>query len=197
MTSCHYLTLLRGINVGGRNVIRMSDLKACFEGIGCVNVASLIQSGNVIFRYKETDTARLMNKIERALSARFAYASRVVVLTRAQLARVVERAPPGFGENPGTYRYDVIFLRQPLTATAAMKSVSLREGVDAAYKGEGVLYFSRLVRKLTQSYLPKIVALPAYQSMTIRNWNTTTKLLALMEHSNKDYLRTTVTPKNG
>jgi uncharacterized protein (DUF1697 family) len=72
MTSGHYLAMLRGINVGGRNVIRMSDLKACFEGIGCVNVASLIQSGNVIFRYKETDTARLMNKIERALSARFA-----------------------------------------------------------------------------------------------------------------------------
>src|SRR5262245_31050978 len=91
MTSGHYLALLRGINVGGRNVIRMNDLKTCFEGFGCVNVASLIQSGNVIFRYKETDTTRLMNKIERALSARFAYASRVVVLTRAQLAGVVVR----------------------------------------------------------------------------------------------------------
>jgi len=192
MTSGHYLALLRGINVGGRNVIRMSDLKAGFEGIGCVNVASLIQSGNVIFRYKETDTARLMNKIERALSARFAYASRVVVLTHDQLAFIVEGAPAGFGENPGKYKYDVIFLRQPLTATVAMKSVSLREGVDAAYKGQGVLYFSRLVSKLTQSHLPRIVALRVYQSMTIRNWNTTTKLLALMEHSNKDYLRTTI-----
>jgi uncharacterized protein (DUF1697 family) len=70
--------------------------------------------------------------------------------------------------------------------------VSLREGVDAAHKGEGVLYFSRLVSKLTQSHLPKIVALSAYQSMTIRNWNTTTKLLALMEHSNKDYLHRTI-----
>jgi uncharacterized protein (DUF1697 family) len=56
MTSGHYLALLRGINVGGRNVIRMSDLKACFEGIGCVNVASLIQSGNVIFRYNVSHT---------------------------------------------------------------------------------------------------------------------------------------------
>jgi uncharacterized protein (DUF1697 family) len=192
MTSGQYLALLRGINVGGRNVIRMNDLKACFQGIGCVNVASLIQSGNVIFRYKETDTATLMSKIERALSARFAYTSRVVVLSRAQLAYVVERAPAGFGRNPGKYKYDVIFLRQPLTANAAIKSVSLREGVDAAYKGEGVLYFSRLVSKLTQSHLPKIVALTAYQSMTIRNWNTTTKLFALMEHSNKDYLPTTI-----
>src|SRR5262249_30229448 len=65
-------------------------------------------------------------------------------------------------------------------------------GCDTAHKGEGVLYFSRLVSKLTQSHLPKIVAISAYQSMTIRNWNTTTKLLALMEHSNKDYLRTTI-----
>ena len=62
-----------------------------------------------------------------------------------------------------------------------MKNVRIKEGVDTAYKGKYVLYFSRLDSKASQSYLTKIIKLPVYQNMTIRNWNTTTKLLALME----------------
>jgi uncharacterized protein (DUF1697 family) len=186
VASGRYLALLRGINVGGHNIIKMADLKACFEDMGCMEVATLIQSGNVVFRSEEAGAARLMSQIEQALSARFAYASRVVVLTHAQLARIVERAPDGFGERPDSHKYDVIFLRKPLTAAEAMKSVSLKVGVDTAQAGNGVLYFSRLAGKLTQSHLSKIVTLPAYQSMTIRNWNTTTKLFALMESKPPD-----------
>ena len=62
-----------------------------------------------------------------------------------------------------------------------MKSVSTREGVDQAWEGDGVLYFSRLIERATQSHLSRIAGLPVYQDMTIRNWNTTTKLLALMD----------------
>ena len=56
-----------------------------------------------------------------------------------------------------------------------------KTGVDAAHAGKGVLYFSRLTSRASQSRLNKIISLPIYQSMTIRNWNTTTKLLELME----------------
>jgi uncharacterized protein (DUF1697 family) len=181
MKSGCYLALLRGINVGGRHIIKMADLKACFQEIGCTDVTTFIQSGNVIFRNQERDVATLMRQIERTLSARFAYASRVVVLTHARLARVVQRAPAGFGSKPGQYRYDVIFLRAPLTTAEAMKCVSLREGVDTVHKGTGVLYFSRLISKAAQSHLAKIVSLPVYRHMTIRNWNTTTRLFAMME----------------
>ena len=181
MTSMHYLALLRGINVSGRNVIKMTDLKACFEMIGCSDVATYIQSGNVVFRSEELDTNTLVIAIERALSAHFAYMSRVVVLTHTQLAHIVEHAPAGFGTEPEHYRYDVIFLKSPLTATEAMHSVSLKPGVNTAHVGPGVLYFSRLISKAAQSQLSRIITLPVYQYMTIRNWNTTTKLLALME----------------
>ena len=181
MTPVRYLALLRGINVGGGNVIRMADLKGCFEEMGFEAVATYIQSGNVLFRSEEKDPARLVTRIERALSARFAYASRVVLRTHKQLAHVVEHAPRGFGKAPGKYRYDVIFLKEPLTEAEAMKSVSTKPGVDAAHKGKGVLYFSRLASKAAQSRLTRIVGLPVYQHMTIRNWNTTTQLLSLME----------------
>jgi uncharacterized protein (DUF1697 family) len=67
-----------------------------------------------------------------------------------------------------------------LTTSAAMKSVPIKQGVDEAHAGPGVLYFSRLVSKAAQSRLSKIVSMPMYKSMTIRNWNTTTKLLQMM-----------------
>ena len=58
--------------------------------------------------------------------------------------------------------------------------ISLREGVDRAAAGNGVLYFSKLIEKATQSRLSKIISLPEYRLMTVRNWNTTRKILELV-----------------
>jgi uncharacterized protein (DUF1697 family) len=68
----------------------------------------------------------------------------------------------------------------PLTATKALKQVPTKGGVDQVASGPGALYFSRLTSKATQSRLSRVVSMPIYQSMTIRNWNTTTKLLQMM-----------------
>jgi len=100
--------------------------------------------------------------------------------------KAVEDAPRGFGEDQAHYRYDVIFLRPSVSESEAMESVSTREGVDQVWAGDGVLYFSRLTEWATQSRLSRIVGLPVYQEMTIRNWNTTTKLLALMDSRSGD-----------
>ena len=175
-----YVALLRGINVGGKNLIRMPALRACFEAQGFTEVATYIQSGNVLFTAGEAATPRLTRRIEEALEAAFRYRATVVLRSRAQLAAAVARAPRGFGASPARYRYDVIFLVPPLTAAAALRQVPLREGVDAAAAGPGVLYFSRLIAKASQSRLAAIVGLPIYRSMTIRNWNTTTTLLRLL-----------------
>ena len=176
-----YVALLRGINVGGKNLIKMIDLKACMEVLGFEDVHTYIQSGNVLFSAAGSDRAKLTKQIEGALSKTFNYESRVVVRSRQQMKDIITHAPKGFGSDPATYRYDVIFLKEPLTAAKAMKSVSTKEGVDQAFAGKGVLYFSRLSSRATQSNLTRIIYMPVYQSMTIRNWNTTTKLLSLME----------------
>ncbi|MEW6086616.1 MAG: DUF1697 domain-containing protein [Chloroflexota bacterium] len=181
MAETFYLALLRGINVGGNNIIKMSDLKTCFESMGLTDVLTYIQSGNVLFKSAEKDKAKLTKEIEAGLSRQFRYEARSVVVTYKQLKQAVEEAPRGFGKAPDKFRYDVIFLKEPLTPKEAMKSVSVKEGVDNAYTGKDVLYFSRLIIKAAQSHLTRIIGLPVYQSMTIRNWNTTTKLLALME----------------
>lgn len=181
MADIQYLALLRGINVGGKNIIKMMDLKACFESLGFSDVVTYIQSGNVLFKSAEKDKAKLTNRVEKELSKQFDYPSRLVIVTHKELKEIVHNAPRGFGAEPDKFRYDVIFLKEPLTPKEALKSVSTKEGVDATYAGEHILYFSRLISKATQSRLTRIISLPIYQSMTIRNWNTTTKLLALME----------------
>jgi uncharacterized protein (DUF1697 family) len=103
------------------------------------------------------------------------------VRSRRQMQGVVARAPKGFGTQPATYRYDVIFLKEPLSAKTAIKAVPTNPAVDASHAGTGVLYFARLTAKATASRMSKIVTSPIYASVTIRNWNTTTKLLSLMD----------------
>ena len=174
-----YVALLRGINVGGKNVISMPALKACVEAQGLRDVATYIQSGNVLFSAARSER-RLTRLLEGALSKTFAYRSRVVIRSSGQMKATVEGAPKGFGERPGTYRYDVIFLIDPLTPDEAMKCATARRGVDHVHAGDGVLYFSRLISRAAESRLIRIAATPAYQNMTIRNWNTTTRLVGLM-----------------
>jgi len=176
-----YLVLLRGINVGGNNIIKMTALKACFEDMGFSNVATFIQSGNVLFESAGKNVAKLTEKIEKALSKQFSYKSRVVVVSHDILKAVVKRAPKGFGKEPMKYRYDIMFLMPGVSAREAIKQISVKGGVDQVWAGEGVVYFSRLTSRAAQSSLPRIIQKPVYQSMTMRNWNTTTKLLAMME----------------
>jgi uncharacterized protein (DUF1697 family) len=176
-----YVALLRGINVGGKNLIKMPALKECFEAHGFEDVSTYIQSGNVIFSAAKSGAGEQAGRIEEMLASTFDVPIRVVLRSRAQMRTVVNRAPDGFGSDPARYRYDVIFLRPPLSATRAMKDVSTKPGVDQVSPGTGVLYFSRLISKATQSHLNRMVGLRMYQDMTIRNWNTTTKLLDLLE----------------
>lgn len=180
-TTPRYLALLRGINVGGKNIIKMTALKEAFASMGLGDVVTYIQSGNVLFTSESTNQKSLTEKIEKNLTEQFHYPARVVVISQTELHDIVHNAPPHFGSQPELYRYDVLFLKPPLTAREALQEVPLKEGVDTVYSGKGVLYFSRLISKATQSRLSRIVGTPLYQQLTIRNWNTTTKLLALMK----------------
>jgi uncharacterized protein (DUF1697 family) len=177
-----YVALLRGINVGGKNLIKMPALKAAFEDDGFDNVSTYIQSGNVLFDAPDADSAKLTKRIEKMLAEAFDYIPTVVVRSRRQMRAIVDRAPKEFGSEPAKYRYDVLFLKEPLTAKEALKHVPTNPTVDTAHAGTGALYFSRLTARATASRLNKIVGSPIYANMTIRNWNTTTKLLALMSN---------------
>jgi uncharacterized protein (DUF1697 family) len=174
-----YVALLRGINVGGNNLIKMCDLRTCFEDMGFTRTQTYIQSGNVLFCTKAANKSKLEKSIEKALCDRFGCASSVVLVSAEELKKIVAQAPPGFGKEPNRYRYDVVFVKQPLNSAEVLPQISAKPGVDTAHAGEHAIYFRRLISKASQSHLTKLVQRPVYKSVTIRNWNTTTKLLEM------------------
>lgn len=174
-----YVALLRGINVGGNHPVRMQDLQNVLAGIGATDVITYIQSGNVIFRHGEADSVHLSGIIEQALRRRFGFDIPTVVVTATQLRQVIAEAPDGFGRESDRYRYDVLFVKPPMTVNTVMEAVPVNPDVDRKTAGPGVVYFSRLTALASRSRLSRIVGTPVYRFVTIRNWNTTTKLLSL------------------
>jgi uncharacterized protein (DUF1697 family) len=175
-----YVVLLRGINVGGKNIVPMAALRAMLGELGYSDVATYIASGNVILG-SDRKPATIKREIEAALPKAFRLHSELVavlVLTRAQLKAIVDGKPPGFGEQPDAYHCDAIFL-MGIDAAAAMRAFDPRPGVDTVWAGDGVIYSQRLSAQRTKSRLSKVMGSPLYSSMTIRNWATTTKLLEL------------------
>ncbi len=171
-----YVALLRGINVGGNNIIKMAALRAAFERSGFTDVTTYIASGNVLFCAPSTPKPKLTLAIEKMLSETFAYASCVVVVSAKELARVIDEIPAQFGSDATRFHYDVIFVKEPLTTAEALAEVTAHPEVDAVAVGKHALYFRRLKARATSSHLAKIVGRPVYKSLTIRNWNTTKKL---------------------
>jgi uncharacterized protein (DUF1697 family) len=105
----------------------------------------------------------------------------VTLRSHRQLRAIVTGAPRGFGEDPDTYRSDVLFLFGPSTAAELAAGMRTRAGVDQVTPGSGVIYWERLAARATQSLISKMASTPAYQEMTIRNWRTTTTLLRMLD----------------
>jgi uncharacterized protein (DUF1697 family) len=175
-----YVVLLRGINVGGKNKVPMSALKKSMEDLGYTHVRTYIASGNVILK-SDRPASEVQAQIEAALPHRFRLDSdliRVLVMTPNRLNAVINKKPRGFGEQPGKYHSDVIFLIG-IDPDQVMSAFDPREGVDRIWQRNGVIYSQRLSSLRTRSRLNKIMGTPAYKAMTIRSWSTATKLLEL------------------
>ena len=177
-----YVVLLRGINVGGKNVVPMAGLRRCLEDLGFASVSTYIASGNALLASDEP-ADEIRTRIEAGLSRSFKLDSeliRVLVLSRPQLQAVIDNKPNGFGEQPENYHSDAIFLMD-IDAAQVMPVFSPREGVDKVWPGDGVIYSQRLSAERTKSRLNKAMASPLYKSMTIRTWRTTVALLDMLK----------------
>jgi uncharacterized protein (DUF1697 family) len=104
---------------------------------------------------------------------------KILALTRGQLQAVINNKPKGFGEQPEKYYSDAIFLMD-IALSDAMSVFNPKEGIDSVWPGDGVIYSQRLGVMRTKSRLNRIIGTVPYQSMTIRNWTTTTKLLEMV-----------------
>ena len=129
MEKNEYLVLLRGINVGGKNIIKMDELKKLFENLKFTNVKTYIQSGNIIFNDYENNKIKLTEKIEKALFKKLNNEINIVILTFSEMKEIINEKPNGFGEDK-EYKYDVIYFVKPLEPKTAIKEIKAREGAD-------------------------------------------------------------------
>jgi len=173
-----YIALIRGINVGRAKRVAMADLRALVEALGCSDVRTLLNSGNIVFTAPSDSAENFAARIEEALSERLGVFAKVIVLTAAELATVVEDNPLGEVASDSS-RLLVAFLGNPEDRTQLeplleqdWKSEVLALGVRVAYLWcpDGVLA-SRLV---------KAVGRVLGDTTTTRNWATVMKIRGLL-----------------
>lgn len=172
-----YVALLRGVNVGGKNVLPMAELRAIFAGAGCVEVVTCIQSGNVVFGASGECVAGLPAAMEGAIADRFGIRS-PVVLRSAEEMRGVLAGNPFAGAPEETLH--VYFLRDWPSA-AAVKGLDPERstGDSFAVKGREIYLYlpAGMARtKLTNVYFDRALGTVC----TARNWKTVGRLVGML-----------------
>jgi uncharacterized protein (DUF1697 family) len=175
------VSMLRGVNVGGHNKIRMDALRALCESLGLRDPQTYVQSGNVVFRTKEPDLAALANRIEDAIEESFGFRPAVIIRTTSELRALVAKNPFGRrrGINPG--KLLVTFLADDPSAEARDRVLQIKtEPEELRIDGREVyIYFPNGMGRTKLSW-PTIAKMLG-TSGTGRNWNSVTKLLEIAE----------------
>jgi uncharacterized protein (DUF1697 family) len=174
-----YVALLRGINVGGKTLVKMADLKTCVEGLGVDNVSTFIASGNVLFETRERSVEQLQAKLERAIEKRFRLPVKVVVLDRASYARIV-RAIPKAWIGDASVRANVAFVRPGTDARKVVRELDPDPAIEQVKAVRGAILWATKRTALNRSVMRKLIAGAVYKEMTVRNLNTTLKLHELL-----------------
>lgn len=176
-----FVALLRGINVGGNNIISKEQLRELFLSLGFNGVRTYIQSGNVLFQSNKRSAKALSKVIEAALSARFSYPARAVVLSYAQYNAAVESAPENWGKD-ALQKHNALFLLGDATVNGVVDELPpSKADVEHVSRGENVIFWSVSKERVTETSYMKLAKSPVYKSVTIRNHNTVFKLLQLFD----------------
>lgn len=179
-TSNVFVALLRGVNVGGNNMISMSSLKESFEALGFTDVVTYINSGNIVFKTKEADARKLEKKIEQMLVKNYKLDSKVVIRSLSEMAHIVQSLPSQW-TGDSRWRYNVIFLRHSIDSEEILAEIEVKKGVEEVVYCPGALFWSAKIEALTRTNMLKLSSRKMYHDMTIRNVNTTRKLYELMK----------------
>ena len=172
-----YLALLRGINVGGKNILPMKGLRELITDLGCENVTTYIQSGNVVFQAKAEQ--ELAGKIEAGILERFGVKSPVILRTLDELKRTVD-GNPFLLEGSEESSLHVMFLKEQ-PSLERIKSLDPERSPGDRFAVVGRDIFLHLQNhaaktKLTNAYFDSKLATIS----TGRNWRTVNRLREMM-----------------
>jgi uncharacterized protein (DUF1697 family) len=174
-----YIALLRGINLGPRNRVAMPALREALEEAGFEDVATYVQSGNVVLTSRaKPETVR--RKVEQAIADRFDLEIPVVVRTRAELAAVVKRNPLGkVATEPKRYQVSFLEKKLPAKTLKELEAVAAPSERVAAHGRE--LYAWHPAGVARSKLWSKLAGNDLGVTATARNWTTVEALLELAD----------------
>ncbi len=176
----NYVAFLRGVNVGGKSLLKMADLTLALSEAGFAEVKTYIQSGNIIFTAEESNTNQLAEKIKLTIQNRFGLSVEVVVISKARWQAVIDSAPKWWGKDKAQ-KHNILILIPPFNMGEVINAIGdLKPEIEVVKAGEGVVYQSLSLEMFGRATSGKLASKPVYKRMTIRNYNTATKLLSLL-----------------
>lgn len=173
-----YAAFLRGINVGGKNKVKMETLREICASIGLENVKTYINSGNVIFETANSDDKKIAEKIEKAIEKEFALHIKTIVRSISEMEEIIENNPfDGQFENDKDLH--VFFLDEELSDEKRKMLLSNNnENEKFAVRGREIFYL--LQGSFSDSLMGKdYIGKKLKVSATARNWRTVNKVLEL------------------
>lgn len=173
-----HLALLRGINVGGKNLIKMSELVAAMTNDGFANVKSYINSGNILFDANlEKDLAQ---RVKQSIKNHSGLDIDVVVVEAERWTNIVLNAPKTWGQRED-WKHNIIVVIPPCTTQEILDAVGeLKPEYESLEVGDGVLYQSISLKYFGRARSGAFAGKPIYKKMTVRNYNTAIKLKDLL-----------------
>jgi uncharacterized protein (DUF1697 family) len=176
-----YLVLLRGVNVGGKSLIRMPELQAALSNAGFHDARTYIQSGNVLLTSPDKDSDHLAAVIEKLIREQFTLDVTVTILSRDTWHSIIKEAPEWWDKDT-QWKHNLIVLIPPYDIETVIRAFGeLKPDIERIEPGHGVIYQSLSVKLLGRVTSGKLSSSPSYRRMTIRNYNTASKLLQLLD----------------
>ena len=182
-----HIALLRAINVGGRALVKMEDLRKAFERAGCLSVRTYINSGNVLFELPAGPRTAVLEKVCRGVGALLGNEPDILYRTGRELERIVADKPFKGLEGKPAVKFYVVFLSRKAKKKPKLPYLSVKEAVEiVAMTDREICIVSRPKKNGFYGFPNGVVESELGVSATSRNWNTVTKLVELAQPSAKD-----------
>jgi uncharacterized protein (DUF1697 family) len=176
-----FISFLRGVNVGGHNMIKMDALRALFESLGFRNPQTYVNSGNVVFHTKERNAALLTKKIQDSIEKNFSFRPTIVLRTAPELRAIIAANPFAKRKEIEPGKFLVTFLASSPAEEALAAALKIKTDPEELriVGSEAFIYFPNGMGRPKMSWPAIERALKT--TGTGRNWNTVNKLLAIAE----------------
>ena len=187
-----YVALLRGINVGTAKRVGMADLRLLVEGLGCSDVSTLLNSGNVVFSALQGEPGKIAVRMQKAMESKLGVSARVMVMSGDELAAVVAANPLLMAaDNPSRLLVGIlgdVSDRERLTEIVTTDWGQERIALGAEPGGQGPdrgsaarAVYMWMPDGVIESKLNAAVGKVLGDGVTARNWSTMLKLREMTE----------------